>query len=107
MTPAEASGPPRTDAERLEQARQVVRGERPPDGNGNVVYAAYVAVIASLTYGVPAARAFFLFVDPAWLSRHLTGVQGVLVVSVILVVAFNLLVNVILVRVAPASARGV
>ena len=71
----------RTDAERLEQARGVVRGERPAEGNGNVVYAAYVAIIASLTYGVPAARAFFLFVDPAWVSRHLTGVQGVLVVG--------------------------
>ncbi|HET8766663.1 MAG TPA: hypothetical protein VFM86_04990 [Pedococcus sp.] len=70
-----------TDAERLEQARGVVRGERHAEGSGNVVYAAYVAVIASLTYGVPAARAFFLFVDPAWLSRHLTGVQGVLVVG--------------------------
>ncbi|BCY08123.1 ABC transporter permease [Actinoplanes sp. L3-i22] len=35
------------------------------------------------------------------------AVQGVLVVSVILVVVFNLLVNVILVRVTPASARGV
>ena len=73
--------PVSSDAQRLEQARGVVRGERPAEGNGNVVYAAYVAVIASLTYGVPAARAFFLFVDPAWLSRHLTGVQGVLVVG--------------------------
>ncbi|GIE91845.1 ABC transporter permease [Actinoplanes regularis] len=35
------------------------------------------------------------------------AVQGVLVVSVVLVVVFNLLVNVILVRVTPASARGV
>lgn len=79
--PEDAAGPPRTDADRLEQARGVVRGERPAEGNGNVVYAAYVAVIAALVYGVPAARAFFLFVDPAWVSRHLTGVQGVLVVG--------------------------
>src|SRR5689334_18813567 len=70
-----------TDAERLEQARGVVRGERPAEGSGNVVYAAYVAVLASLPHGVPAARAFLLFVDPTWLSRHLTGVQGVLVVG--------------------------
>ncbi|MEV6345350.1 ABC transporter permease [Actinoplanes sp. NPDC051851] len=35
------------------------------------------------------------------------AVQGVLVVSVVLVVVFNLLVNVILARVTPASARGV
>ncbi|WP_033344352.1 ABC transporter permease [Catenuloplanes japonicus] len=35
------------------------------------------------------------------------AVQGVLVVSVVVVVVFNLLVNVILARVTPASARGV
>jgi hypothetical protein len=78
--PAHEVGPSH-DRERLEQARQVIRGGLPEHGNGNVVYAAYVAVIASLTYGVPASRAFFEFVDPAWLSRHLTGVQGVLVVG--------------------------
>ena len=76
---------PATDRERLAQARRVIRGGLPEEGNGNVVYAAYVAVIASLVYGVPASRAFFEFVDPAWLSRHLTGVQGVLVVGVLVV----------------------
>lgn len=35
------------------------------------------------------------------------AVQGVLVVSIVLVVVFNLLVNLILARVTPASARGV
>ena len=59
----------------------MIRGGLPEEGNGNVVYAAYVAVIAALVYGVPASRAFFEFVDPAWISRHLTGVQGVLVVG--------------------------
>lgn len=74
---------PTTDHERLDEARQVIRGGLPAEGNGNVVYVAYVALIASLTYGVPASRAFFLFVDPTWLSRHLTGVQGLLVVGVL------------------------
>ena len=74
---------PTTDRERLAEARRVIRGGLPEEGNGNAVYAAYVAVIASLVYGVPASRAFFEFVDPAWLSRHLTGVQGVLVVGAI------------------------
>jgi hypothetical protein len=49
------------------------------------VYAAYVAVISALVYGVPASHAFFEFVDPAWISRHLTGVQGVLVVGTVVV----------------------
>jgi peptide/nickel transport system permease protein len=35
------------------------------------------------------------------------SVQGVLVVSIVLVVLFNLVVNVILARVTPASQRGV
>jgi peptide/nickel transport system permease protein len=35
------------------------------------------------------------------------AVQGVLVVSIVLVVVFNLIVNIILTRVTPASARGV
>jgi hypothetical protein len=72
---------PATDRERLAQARRVIRGGLPEEGNGNVVYAAYVTLIASLVYGVPASRAFFEFVDPAWLSQHLTGVQGVLVIG--------------------------
>ena len=76
---------PAPDRERLAQAREVIRGGLPDKGNGNAVYAAYVAVIASLVYGVPASRAFFEFVDPAWLSRHLTGVQGVLVVGAVVV----------------------
>lgn len=37
-----------TDRERLAQARQVIRGGLPDEGNGNAVYAAYVAVIATL-----------------------------------------------------------
>ena len=82
--PEETAGPT-TDRERLAEARRVIRGGLPEEGNGNAVYAAYVAVIASLVYGVPASRAFFEFVDPAWLSRHLTGVQGVLVVSAVVV----------------------
>lgn len=76
---------PRTDRERLAQARKVIRGGLPEEGNGNAIYAAYVAVIASLVYGVPASRAFFTFVDPAWVSAHLTGIQGVLVVGAVIV----------------------
>ncbi len=76
---------PRTDRDRLAQARKVIRGGLPEQGNGNAIYAAYVAVIASLVYGVPASRAFFKFVDPEWISRHLTGVQGVLVVGAVVV----------------------
>ena len=74
------TGPTR-DRDRLAQARRVIRGGLPEQGNGNAIYAAYVAVIASLVYGVPASRAFFTFVDPEWISRHLTGLQGVLVIG--------------------------
>jgi len=34
-------------------------------------------------------------------------VQGVLVVSIVIVVTFNLVVNLVLTRVTPASQRGV
>ena len=81
---------PTSDRERLAEARRVIRGGLPEQGNGNVVYAAYVAVIASLTYGVPASRAFFEFVDPRWLSRHLTGTQGVLVVGALVLAVWLL-----------------
>lgn len=83
--PVDEVAGPTTDRDRLTQAREVIRGGLPAEGNGNAVYAAYVAVIASLVYGVPASRAFFEFVDPAWLSRHLTGVQGVLIVGAVVV----------------------
>jgi len=74
---------PTTDRERLAQAREVIHGGEADRSASNAVYAAYVAVIASLVYGVPASRAFFIFVDPGWLSRHLTGVQGVLVIGAV------------------------
>jgi peptide/nickel transport system permease protein len=35
------------------------------------------------------------------------SVQGVLVVSIVLVVTFNLIVNLLLGRISPASQRGV
>jgi peptide/nickel transport system permease protein len=35
------------------------------------------------------------------------AVQGVLVIAIVLVVVFNLIVNLVLVRLNPASARGV
>ncbi len=67
------------DRDRLAQARRVVEGGDPSESNA--VYVAYVTLILALLYGIPASRAFFLFVDPAWMAAHLTGVQGVLVVG--------------------------
>jgi hypothetical protein len=72
---------PSTDRQRLKQARGVIHEGRPDKGSSNAVYAAYVAVIASLVYGIPAVHAFFAFVDPAWTAQHLTGWQGVLVLG--------------------------
>lgn len=66
------------DTERLARARHVITGGR-RSGESNALYAAYVAVIAALSYGVPASQQFFRFLDPQWLARHLTGVQGVAV----------------------------
>jgi len=63
------------DTERLERARHVITGGR-HTGESNALYAVYVAVIAALSYGVPAAQQFFKFLDPQWLAQHLTGVRG-------------------------------
>ena len=70
-----------TDRQRLKQAREVIHENRPDKGSSNAVYAAYVAVIAALVYGIPAVHAFFAFVDPAWTAQHLTGLQGALVLG--------------------------
>jgi hypothetical protein len=72
---------PDSDRERLKQAREVIHEGRPDKGSSNAVYAAYVAVIASLVYGIPAVHAFFAFVDPAWTAQHLSGWQGVVVLG--------------------------
>jgi peptide/nickel transport system permease protein len=57
------------------------------------------SIFALAGYGVFASQAALLGDVPA--------VQGVLVVSVVLVVVFNLVVNIVLSRVMPASRRGV
>ncbi|GGN95168.1 ABC transporter permease [Actinoplanes lobatus] len=62
------------------------------------------AVVTESIFGMPG---FGQFAADSAQRGDVPAVQGVLVVSVVLVVVFNLLVNVILVRVAPASARGV
>ncbi len=81
------------DTERLERAREVITGGR-HTGESNALYAVYVAVIAALSYGVPAAQQFFKFLDPQWLAQHLTGVRGVAVFVVagaaLLALAFRL-----------------
>src|SRR6478735_1805027 len=63
------------DAELLRDAHHVITGERDTDQR-NVTYAIYVAVIAAASYGVPAAQAFFRFLDPRWLAAHLAGYRG-------------------------------
>ncbi|GIE31849.1 ABC transporter permease [Actinoplanes italicus] len=62
------------------------------------------AVVTESIFGMPG---FGQFAADSAQRGDVPAVQGVLVVSVVLVVVFNLLVNVILVRVTPASARGV
>jgi peptide/nickel transport system permease protein len=62
------------------------------------------AVVTESIFGMPG---FGQFAASSAERGDVPAVQGVLVVSIVLVVVFNLLVNVVLTRVAPASARGV
>ncbi|GAA1875230.1 hypothetical protein [Lapillicoccus jejuensis] len=71
------------DRARLADARRVVTGDR--QGEGNAVYAVYVAVIAAGAYGVPASQQLFRFLDARWLAEHLGGVRGPVVGVVALV----------------------
>lgn len=72
------------DADLLRDAHHVITGER-DTGQHNVTYAIYVAVIAAASYGVPAAQAFFRFLDPRWLATHLAGYRGVVLAMALLV----------------------
>jgi hypothetical protein len=78
-----------SDAERLAEAREILAGEV-RQRSQNAVYAVYVAVIVAGAYGVPAAQALLRFVDPPWLATHLGGVRGVLLATLVLVVALAL-----------------
>lgn len=62
------------------------------------------AVVTEAIFGMPG---FGQFAASSAERGDVPAVQGVLVVSVVVVVVFNLLVNIILTRVTPASARGV
>ena len=77
------------DADLLKDARRVISGDT-HQGEGNAVYAVYVAVIAAGAYGVPASQQFFRFLDPQWMADHLGGVQG-LVVGLVAAAALLLL----------------
>jgi peptide/nickel transport system permease protein len=62
------------------------------------------AVITEWIFGL---QGFGRFANDSAQAGDVPSVQGVLVVSIVLVVAFNLLVNIVLARVTPASQRGV
>ncbi|CAO5235976.1 ABC transporter permease [Frankia sp. AgKG'84/4] len=62
------------------------------------------SVVTEWIFGL---QGFGRFANDAAQSGDVPGVQGVLVVSIVLVVAFNLIVNVALARVTPAARRGV
>ncbi|MBB5866938.1 peptide/nickel transport system permease protein [Allocatelliglobosispora scoriae] len=62
------------------------------------------AVVTESIFGMPG---FGQFAASSAQRGDVPAVQGVLVVSIVLVVVFNVLVNIILTRVTPASARGV
>jgi peptide/nickel transport system permease protein len=62
------------------------------------------SVITEWVFGL---QGFGRFANDAAQAGDVPSVQGVLVVSIVLVVLFNLVVNVVLARVTPASQRGV
>ncbi|SNQ48941.1 ABC-type transporter, integral membrane subunit [Frankia canadensis] len=62
------------------------------------------SVITEWIFGL---QGFGRFANDSAQAGDVPAVQGVLVVSIVLVVAFNLIVNVVLARVTPASRRGV
>ncbi|WP_026425695.1 ABC transporter permease [Actinokineospora inagensis] len=62
------------------------------------------SVVTEWIFGL---QGFGRFANDSAQAGDVPAVQGVLVVSVVLVVVFNLLINIILGRVAPAAQRGV
>lgn len=62
------------------------------------------AVVTEWIFGL---QGFGRFANDSAQAGDVPAVQGVLVVSIVLVVSFNLIVNVLLGRVTPAAARGV
>ncbi|MCW2498192.1 ABC transporter permease [Jatrophihabitans sp.] len=62
------------------------------------------SVVTEWIFGL---QGFGRFANDAAQAGDVPSVQGVLVVSIVLVVTFNLIVNVVLGRVTPASQRGV
>jgi peptide/nickel transport system permease protein len=62
------------------------------------------SVVTEWIFGL---QGFGRFANDAAQSGDVPSVQGVLVVSIVLVVSFNLIVNIVLGKVTPASQRGV
>lgn len=62
------------------------------------------SVVTEWIFGL---QGFGRFANDSAQAGDVPAVQGVLVVSIVLVVLFNLIVNVVLARVTPASQRGV
>jgi peptide/nickel transport system permease protein len=62
------------------------------------------SVVTEWIFGL---QGFGRFANDSAQAGDVPAVQGVLVVSIIMVVAFNLVVNLVLARVTPASQRGV
>ncbi len=62
---------------------------------------------AVVTETIFALSGYGVFAAQSALHGDVPAVQGILVVSIVLVVGFNLVVNVLLNRIAPAAARGI
>ena len=60
-----------------------------------------------LSAGERALSGYGQFAADSALRGDVPAVQGALVVSIVLVVVFNLLVNIVLARLSPAAGRGV
>ena len=62
------------------------------------------AVVTETVFGL---AGYGVFASSSALHGDVPAVQGVLVVSIVVVVGFNLVVNVVLNRLVPAAQRGI
>src|SRR5665647_2492830 len=58
------------DKQPLRQVRAFILGNRPDTFVSNTLYPVYVAVIAAVSYGVPASQQLFRSLNGRWLAAH-------------------------------------
>jgi len=67
------------DRQRLRQVRAAILGDRPDTSLSSALYPVYVAAVAAVSYGVPAAQQLARSVDERWLAEHAWSPAGAIV----------------------------